>query len=91
VDVTTCGITDLCRPCAATWRCRIWRLHPLRIRRWHRLAEGLPRLLSLPPEQGAELVVLLGRVVRRVVRRALDRERQHLAAELPQVIKEVCR
>jgi hypothetical protein len=82
VDSTVCGINDLCRPCAATWRCRLWRANPLRIRRWLRLAEGLPGLLGLPVEQGAELVTLLGRIVRGSIRRRLERERRDLARYL---------
>jgi hypothetical protein len=74
VGPATRGIHYLCRPCAATWRCRMWRMHPLRIRRWHCLADQLPRLLDLPPETGAELVKLLGRIVRRVVQRRLADE-----------------
>jgi hypothetical protein len=56
----------------------MWRMHPLRIRRWHCLADQLPRLLDLPPETGAELVKLLGRVVRRVLRHRLAGERELL-------------
>jgi hypothetical protein len=60
----------------------VWRANLLRIRRWHRLAEGLHGLLSLPAEQGAELVILLGRIFRRVIRRALEKERRQLAIYL---------
>jgi hypothetical protein len=68
----------------------MWRVHPLRVRRWHRLAEGLPRLLTLvPAEAGAELVLLLRRIVRRVVQGARDREWQQLARELPSIISRI--
>jgi hypothetical protein len=68
----------------------MWRWNPLRIRRWHRLADGLPRLLTLvPPEAGAELVLLLRRIVRRVVHRALERERRQLARDLPDIVRDL--
>jgi hypothetical protein len=48
----------------------------LRVRRFHRLADGLPNLLKLAPEQGAELVILLVRIARCMIRRALERDRR---------------
>jgi hypothetical protein len=91
VDPERCGTDHVCRPCAATHRCRMWHRQIRRYRIWFQLAEGLPELLKLPKETGAELVRLLGRVVRRVVRRALERERRRLAAELPDIIRRYAR
>lgn len=91
LDPLTCGITDFCRPCAATWRCRLWPLHPRHVREFHVWVEKFPALARLheDPETAAALFACLRLVCRREIRRALDREREHLAADLPAIMEEL--
>jgi hypothetical protein len=38
----------------------------------------LPNLLKLTTEQGADLVIVMGRLMRRYIRRVMERERREL-------------
>lgn len=68
------GASRLCRPCAATWRCRTWRQLPRRIREYHRAINGFAELAGLDQETGAVLLIAFRRAVHRDLRRILERE-----------------
>lgn len=71
-DPVSCGITDLCRPCAATWRGRIWRRHQRFIREYHVAIEGfVDELAGLDQRTGAALLLAFRRMARRDARRLL--------------------
>jgi hypothetical protein len=81
LDPDTCGIDHLCRPCAAAWRCRLWRINHLRhARDYHAACERYPALVRLHTDPKvaaalwAELRRAIGRDARRTVRRMLARE-----------------
>jgi hypothetical protein len=76
IDRATCGKPELCRPCAATWRCRIWYAKPIRVRRWLTEAHRHPALatLGLSDDEGADVIAAFRRIARREVRRLLHRE-----------------
>ena len=76
-DPGSCGRTMLCRPCAATWRCRIWREHLLFVRAFHAAVARYPSLARLHANQetAAALFWELRRAVRRDVWKWLERSR----------------
>jgi hypothetical protein len=86
VDPESCGVTDFCRPCCATWRCRIWRLHLRHVREYHAACERFPALLELhhEPAVAAAIWYELRRALRRDVRRMV---RSLLARELPPAVQ----
>lgn len=58
VDQESCGITDFCRPCAATWRWRIWRVnHTRHVREFQRAVERFPALANLHADQATAAAV----------------------------------
>lgn len=81
VDVLECGITDLCRVCAATWRMRLWSKHPVRVRRWLSVCARFVQLgrLRLTAKEGSDLLWIFRRVARRDFRKILRRELKALA------------
>lgn len=76
------GADRLCRPCAATWRCRFWRTHPRYIRAYHQACERYPALATLHSDQRTAAALYLS--IRLAVRRDV---RQMLARELPEAIR----
>jgi hypothetical protein len=86
IDPETCGIDDLCRPCAATWRCRLWRANHLRhVRDYHRAVERFPALAHLHPDP--DTAAAIWRELKRAIHLDLARMvRRLLAAELPDAV-----
>src|SRR5262249_7478162 len=78
------SLQRLCRPCAATWRVRVWSSRPRRQRQWLMLASFCPSLAALPltPEQGGDLFFALNIMARRAVRHEADRLADELADTL---------
>jgi hypothetical protein len=84
-ELETCGRSCFCRPCAATWRCRLWRRHLRHVREFHVWAERYPVLANLHPDAtvAAALVHALRCVIRRDVRKSVWRR---LGRELPAAV-----
>lgn len=78
------GADRLCRPCAATWRCRAWRQHPRYVREYDRAVERYPALARLHPdrETAAALYLALRVDIRRDMRPMLARELPALIATI---------
>lgn len=87
IDPSSCGIVDLCRPCASTWRCRLWRKNHLRHHRaFHRACERFPALSLHPDQETAAalytcVIAEASRVMRRMLRRELTALLKYLRAE----------
>jgi hypothetical protein len=86
IDLETCGITDLCRPCGATWRCRMWHwCHVRHVRAFHCAVERYPALARLHPDSDVAAAVFWA--LRKALRRDLGRfVRKLLAADLPDAV-----
>jgi hypothetical protein len=88
IDPGNCGLTHFCRPCAATWRCRLWRRHLRYVREYHVWLERYPALASLHPNQEVAAALLLA--LRTMIRRdVLDFVWRRLGRELPDVVKQI--
>src|SRR5437879_6474211 len=75
IDRETCGQTDLCRPCSASWRLKMWRSsHTRHIRDFHRAVERYPELANLHPDQGTAAAVWVE--LRRAVWHEIKRRKQ---------------
>jgi hypothetical protein len=86
IDTENCGTTYLCRPCAATWRCRMWRWgHTRHVREFHCAVERYPALARLhtDPDVAAAIWRELRRAIIRYVKNYVPRL---LAADLPEAI-----
>jgi hypothetical protein len=86
IDSEVCGIDDFCRPCAATWRCRLWRANHLRfVCEFHRAVERFPALAHLHPDP--HTAAAIWRELRRAIRLDVARTvRRLLVNELPEAI-----
>ena len=67
VDPTSCGQETLCRPCAATWRCRIWKEHLVHTREFHVACDRFPALANLHADPATAAAIW--RELRRAIRR----------------------
>src|SRR5262245_24203679 len=77
VDPGWCGRNELCRPCAATWRCRMWRAHLLHVRAFHCALERYPALAGIHSDQATAAAIFWE--LRRAIRRdAIKWLRRHL-------------
>jgi hypothetical protein len=86
IDPGSCGKTALCRPCAATWRCRMWRVnHTRHVRDFHRAIERFPALARLHPDP--DIAAAIFRELRHAMRRDLTSYMRHLlATDLPEAV-----
>jgi hypothetical protein len=78
----------LCRPCAATWRCRLWQRHPRHVREYHVWVQRYPALAKLHSDQeaGAALLLALRQMIRRDVISSVWRR---LGRELPDAVRHI--